>query len=224
MNCQLPLLFQILSLGLILSCSSVNKPYNYKRFPDTFQDIQHDYDSYYHLLSCQPGETIASIGSGNGTKEIHISCFVEGITWYLQDIDSLRLYQFEQVLTYHEELIGSTIDADFNLVLGTVRSTGLQHGIFDRVFMFNVFHEIESREGIMKEIHHLLKEEGVLMIIERMGKTAGEVHGDCKYPKLLEPDFLQEMDSYGYTLNKKQLGEEMSNLLFYTFDVNSEDK
>jgi ubiquinone/menaquinone biosynthesis C-methylase UbiE len=218
MKIPLTVLFQILCLALIFSCKSVNKPYNYKRFPDNFKDIQNDYEKYYHLMSCQRGETIASIGSGNGIKEIQISCFIDEITWYLQDIDSSRLYQFEEVLTYHESLIGSSVNADFKLVLGTEKSTRLPHGTFDRILMFNVFHEIETRKGIMTEINQLLNKDGVLVIIERMGKTEGEIHGDCKYPKLLEHDFLHEMDDYGYTLIRKQLGEEMSNLMFYTFN------
>lgn len=218
MKIPLSAFIQILCLVFILSCKSVHKPYNYKRFPDNFKDIQNDYESYYHLMSCQRGETIASIGSGNGIKEIQISCFIDEITWYLQDIDSSRLYQFEEVLTYHESIIGSSINADFKLVLGTEKSTSLPPGTFDRILMFNVFHEIETRKGIMTEIHQLFNEGGELVIIERIGKTEGEIHGDCKYPKLLEPDFLNEMDDYGYTLKRKQLGEEMSNLMFYTFD------
>ena len=218
MKIPLTALIQILCLAFITSCKSVSKPYNYKRFPDSVSDIQHDYESYYSLISCQPGETIASIGSGNGMKEIQISYFIEGINWYLQDIDSFRLFQFKEVLTYHENLIGSSINADFNLVIGTENSTGLPHGMFERILMFNVFHEIESREGLMQEIHQLFNEDGELVIIERMGKNEGEIHGDCKYPKLLEPAFIHEMNDYGYCLKRKQLGEEMSNLMFYTFD------
>lgn len=218
MNIKSKVLLLNICVALIFSCKSVNKPYNHKRFPDNYSEIQRDYESYYYLNACHRGETIASIGAGNGIKEIQISCFIEGITWYLQEIDSSRLYQFEEVLTYHENLIGSSINADFNLVLGTENSTGLPHGIFDRVLMLNVFHEIESREGIMREIHQLLNEDGVLIIMERIGKTVGEVHGDCNYPKLMEPNFLQEMNDYGYTLKRKKLGEEISNLMFYTFE------
>jgi hypothetical protein len=212
-----PLLLSI-CIVLIFSCKSANKPYNYKRFPDSYAEIKQDYENYYSLSACQQGETIASIGAGNGTKEVQISCFVEGITWYLQEIDATRLYEFDDVLKYHENLMGSSIRADFNLVVGTENSTALPHGIFDRVLMLNVFHEIESREGIMMEIHQLLNAEGVLVIMERMGNTAGEVHGDCKYPKLIETSFLQEMNDNGYALKSKQLGEEMSNLMFYTFE------
>ncbi len=218
MNIQFKVYLLSICIAPICSCKSVNKPYNYKRFPDSYSEIKRDYESYYYLNACQQGETIASIGAGNGIKEIQISCFIEGITWYLQEIDSSRLYQFEEVLKYHENLIGSSVKADFNFVLGTENATGLSHGIFDRVLMLNVFHEIESREGIMMEIHQLLDEGGVLVIMERMGHTAGEVHADCKYPKLIETSFLQEMNDYGYILVKKQLGEKMSNLMFYNFE------
>ncbi len=144
---------------------------------------------------------------------------MEGNTWYLQEIDSTKLYQFEEVLTYHENLIGSSLSADFKLVLGTENATALPHGIFDRVLMFNVFHEVELREGMMMEIHQLLNNEGELIIMERMGITEGEVYSDCKYPKLMEAGFLQEMKDYGYTVKRKQLGVAMSNLMFYTFQT-----
>ncbi len=217
-NIPLAALLQLSCLALLLSCKSVNKPYNYQRFPANYAEIQREYERYYHLGGCQRGETIASVGAGNGIKEIQISCFVKNINWYLQEIDSARLYQFEEVLAYHENLIDSSIRADFKLVLGTEKSTGLPHELFDRVLMLNVFHEIESREGIMTEIHQLLNQDGVLVIMERMGEAVGEVHADCKYPKLIETSFLQEMNGYGYTLKGKQLGEEMSNLIFYTFE------
>ncbi|MEM6842864.1 MAG: methyltransferase domain-containing protein [Bacteroidota bacterium] len=217
MDRRLGILWQIIWLTLFISCQSVNKPYNYKRFPDSYLEIKQEYNSYYHLTNCQPGETIASIGAGNGITEIQISCFEEGITWYLQEIDSSRLYQFEAVLRYHKNVVDSSINADFNLVLGTEDSTHLPNGIFDRVLMLNVFHEIELREGIMMEIHRLLNENGVLVIMERMGKVEGEIHRDCKHPKLVEGSFLREMNEYGYALNEKQLGEEMSNLMFYSF-------
>ena len=217
MKSSFKIFWQIILATFLISCKSINKPYDYKRFPDSYSEIKQEYNGYYHFADCKPGETIASIGAGNGMKEIQISCFNQGISWYLQEIDSSKLYEFNDVLQYHESVKGSSIDADFNLVLGTERSTALPHEIFDRILMLNVFHEVESREGIMMEIHELLNENGVLVIMERMGDHEGEVHGDCKYPKLVEDGFLREMNRYGYTLNKKRLGEEMSNLMFYSF-------
>ena len=214
MNIRLKIQLFSFCVALLFSCKATKK----SQLPDNYSDVHTSYESYYHWSDCRQGETIASIGAGNGIREIQVSCFVDEITWYLQDIDSSRLNQFEEVLEHHENLKGSAIDADFNRVQGTENSTGLPHGIFDRVLMINVFHEIESRQGIMMEIHGLLKEDGLLVLMERMGKTAGEVHGDCGYPKLLEPQFMQEMKDYGYVLKNGQLAEEMSNLMFYTFE------
>ncbi len=206
----------IIFLCFSSSCRYI-KPYNYKHFPQDFQSIRHEYENYYHLAGCQPGETIASIGAGNGLKEIQISYFVNDITWYLQEIDAARLYDFYDVLEHHENL-GGTPAATFNLVVGTEQSTNLPKATFDRILMINVFHEIDARKEIMMEVHKLLKKNGELVIMERMGENPGEIHGDCKYPKLLETDLLKEMDGYGYQLSDKQLGEEMSNLMFYVFD------
>jgi hypothetical protein len=55
------------------------------------------------------------------------------------------------------------------------------------------------------------------MLVIGIKNRSGEVHTDCKYPKLVEDGFLQEMNKYGYTFIRKQPGEEMSNLMFYSF-------
>lgn len=138
--------------------------------------------------------------------------------WYLQEIDSVRLSQFDQVLAHHEHILREPVKAKFNLVLGTEKSTNLPRESFDRVLMINVFHEVEDRGDLMVEIHDLLRDIGTLVIMERMARVAGEIHGDCKYPKLLEQGFLAEMEGYGYKLIDKYLAEEMSNLMFYHFE------
>ena len=193
------------------------KPYEYGRAPKIYQSVLEEYEKYHKFIGCKSGEIVASIGSGNGIKEVQIACVIDDITWYLEEIDSARLYEFEKVLRYHEELKGSRINGEFNLVLGTESSTTLPKGIFDRVIMLNVFHEITSREPIMLEVQELLKPDGVLVIMERMGDKPGQFHGDCKHPKLYEPEFLNEMGGYGFTSINQQIGEKMSALIFYTF-------
>lgn len=215
----------ILIVSFLLLCAiacasnkkASNKPYDYGRVPANYMDIVDDYENYHVYLGCNPGETIASIGSGNGIKEVQVSCFVDRINWYLEEIDSTRLYQFKNVLEYHESLIGIPINATFQLILGEENSTMLPEGIFDRVLMINVFHEIENRKSIMMEIQKLLKPGGELVIMERMGDEAGQTHKDCKHPMLYEPELETEMLGYGYQISKVVLGEEMSRLTFYTF-------
>jgi hypothetical protein len=71
----------------------------------------------------------------------------------------------------------------------------------------------------MREVHELLKPDGKLVIMERMGDKPGLVHGDCKFPKLYEPDFLKEMEGYGFDLSQNQMGEQVSQLKYYTFSL-----
>lgn len=195
-----------------------NKPYQYGSVPKNYQSVIDEYDDYHKFIGCKQGETIASIGAGNGKKEVQVSCFVDGITWYLEEIDSARFYEFDKVLAYHEGLKGSPVNGEFNLVLGTESSTKLPKGIFDRIILLNVFHEILIREPIMSEIQELLKPSGELVIMERMAKEPNEFHGDCKHPKLYAPDFFEEMKSYGFECIDKKMGEEMSNLMYYMFE------
>jgi len=214
----------LLFIGIIFfQCSSgyrsktKNKPYEYGFVPKTYEHVVKNYEKYSHHFECRKGETIASIGAGNGRQEIQISCFIDDITWYLEEIDSSRLFQFDKVLNYHEKLRSSPIDAEFNLVLGSEITTTLPIGIFDRVIMINVFHEIVNREPLLMEFQKLLKPEGKLVIMERMGNESGQFHKDCKHPKLFEPEFLSEMSEYGYKSINQQVGEQMSALMFYTF-------
>lgn len=223
MRTHLKIIFLLL-FGLSLSqCVSIkkrksrNRPYQYGWYPKKYQETIDNFEKYSVPLGCKPGETIASIGAGNGRQEVQVACFVEDITWYLEEIDSLKLYQFDKVLAHHEKLKGSSIDADFKLIMGTETSTKLPKGIFDRIIMVIVFHEISNRAPIMSEIQELLKTNGELVIMETMAKEPGEQHPNCKHMKLYEPEFLKEMEEYGYRLKNYQIGETFSQLVFYTF-------
>jgi len=73
-------------------------------YPKNYSDVQHNFDRYLHFTNCEPGEQIASIGTGNGAHELAISCFVSNIHWHLQEIDLVRLYQFPNVIGHFQQL------------------------------------------------------------------------------------------------------------------------
>ena len=70
---------------------------------------------------------------------------------------------------------------------------------------------------MIQEIQELLKPNGELVIMERMGDKSGLIHKDCKHQKLYEPELLSELSSYGFETIDIMLAEKMSNLTFYTF-------
>ena len=211
-------------LGLIfvlVGCASTkqhkNKPYDYGWVPKKYEQIEKHYINYANKYGCQPGETIASIGAGNGLFELAVSCFVPDIHWYLQEIDTSRLYQFDQVLNHFTKLKGTQIEAAYDLVVGTPTSTNLPANSFDRILMINVYHEIQDVAPIIDDARKCLKPDGELVIMERMGDKPGQIHGDCKFPKLHEPDFLAEMRSFGFENVNIEMGEKVSVLKIYTF-------
>lgn len=213
----------ILSILYLTACASQkkskNRTYDYSWYPKKFAEIQKHYENYAHFLGCKSGETIASIGAGNGTNEVAISCFVEDINWYLQEIDSGKLSQFHEVLVHFEKLNEKEVHAKFELVLGTATATNLPQNHFDRIIMNNVYHELSDRKAIMEDISGLLKQNGQLVIMEPMARKPGEKHANCNHLRLYDPDFLMEMEQFGYNLAKKEVGEKLSFLTYYTFTV-----
>jgi SAM-dependent methyltransferase len=187
----------------------------------SFRKLQEDYQTYAVPLGCSKYEVIADIGTMNGRIPVMISVFIDSITWYLQDIDRacLNRTEFDHVMAYHTKLKKGAITGEFELVIGQIDKTNLPDSLFDRVLMVNVYHELELREPILTDIKRLLKADGKLVIMEKMGLQRNEIHGDCKLPKLFEPDFISEMNDFGYLLEKKFIGEQVSNLTFYTFYI-----
>lgn len=212
-----------LILSSIVGCTSQKKSksraYDYGWYPKKFDEIKKQYDTYAHFSGCQPGETIASIGAGNGTNEVAISCFQDDINWYLEEIDSAKLYQFHQALNYFEQLRGAEVNSNFTLVLGTEISTNLPRNHFDRILMNNVYHELTDQKLLMEDISQLLKQNGQLVIMEPMARKPGDQHANCGHMRLYEPDFLEEMEAFGFKLIKKEVGEKMSFLTYYTFII-----
>jgi len=198
-----------------------NRPYQCGFVISSFRKLKDDYNSYTVHLGCQKNEIVADVGSLNGRVPVEVSVFVDSITWYIQDIDTscLNTAEFQKVLDHHRKLKKGPINGTYHLVTGDKNKTNLPIKSFDRVLMINVYHELEFRKDILIDIKTILRPDGVLVIMERIGKDRNEIHGDCKMNKLFEPDFIAEMDGFGYKLQGKIIAEEMSNLIFYTFSL-----
>jgi SAM-dependent methyltransferase len=198
---------------------SKNRPYQCGFVISSFRKLKDDFNSYTAYLGCQKNEIIADVGSLNGRIPVEVSVFVDSITWYVQDIDTscLNTAEFQKVLDHHRKLKKGPINGAFHLVIGDNKKTNLPLYSFDRVLLINVYHELEFRAEILIDIKKILKSDGVLVVMERMGKDRNEIHGDCKMHKLFEPDFISEMESFDYFIESKTIGEVVSNLIYYTF-------
>ncbi|MCU0420888.1 MAG: class I SAM-dependent methyltransferase [Cyclobacteriaceae bacterium] len=207
------------SMDVVAQEKKVARPYRCGFLVHDISSAQSNYQNSSQYFRCQPGERIASVGASNGYIETQIALWVDSIQWTIQDIDSACLVEFPRVRAHFEKLAGRPISATFDLVLGTSDKTNLPNGQFDRILLSNVYHELTDRDAMMRDLYTKLKPAGVIVIMERMGRKKGERHKDCGHVKLFEPDFIQEMHSFSFRLQKKEASAAMPRLQFFTFEA-----
>ena len=127
-------------------------------------------------------ETIASIGASSGVWEIWFASQVDNLTFYIQDIDEQNCNQEEikEGVAYFEKLVGKKNTGKFIPIIGTQIATNLPKNTFDKVLIINSFHEFETPEFILEDVHKILKPNGQLFIEEQIAKYAGEIHEGCR--------------------------------------------
>jgi|LakMenE01Jun11ns_1017448.scaffolds.fasta_scaffold9629915_1 hypothetical protein len=195
------------------------RPYKCGFISKDLSELTNNYQNLARHLGVQNGEMVASVGASNGYVEVQISSFVDSVHWTLQDIDTacLNYKNLSQVIDYHEKLINRKLNGSFDIVIGSVSRTNLPSQSYDRILLVNVFHELSAKKPIMLDISNSLRDNGRVVIMERMATKSGQKHGDCGHPKLLESEFIHEMTSYGFELVTKVIPSKKAASTFYTF-------
>jgi ubiquinone/menaquinone biosynthesis C-methylase UbiE len=188
------------------------------------EDLKWIYHDIYSSLGVMKGETVASIGAGGGVVEVILSCFIDSINWTIQDVDSncLNKFNFDKIVTYHENLTKKKLNSTFDLVIGDYSKTNLPNNKFDRVLLVNVYHELTYRDEIMTDITGALKKNGLLVIFEGIANKEGKKHGDCHHLLLTESKLEKQMDNYGFDYVNRDIVNEQKFInkridTFYTF-------
>ena len=214
-------LFYSLLLFTIHTFGQVNTSANkFKVFNTTQKQILDYYKNTLSNVELKAGEKVASIGAGNGSQEIQLAIYNPAIEWTLQEIDttSLNPKAFEKVKKTYENVIGKSIDGQFSFVIGLEKRTNLAVDYFDKVLLFNVFHELDYKRMIMSDIHNSLKKNGRVIIMENIARTIGQKDPGCHRIKIWEPDFMREMEGYNFKLITKKEHTKIRRLNFYVFE------
>ena len=200
----------------------VFKPNKFKIYVKNINQLKNIYKYDFSHIEVKKGEKIASIGAGDGSKEVQIAIMNEGIDWTLQEIDSVSLnpQSFKNVLESFEKIIQKPVNEKFSIVIGNLQKTNLLYDTYDRVLLLNVYHEITDRQRFMVEIHQVLKEKGRVVIMEAMARKIGQRHQGCNDLKLWEPDFLMEMEKFNFKLVNRNRPREKSFETFFIFEKN----
>ena len=169
------------------------------------------------IYNFQPNETIASIGASSGVWEIWFASQVEGLTFYLQDIDPLNCNQEEldYGVKYYEKLLQKPISGKFIPIVGTQSETNLPQNIFDKVLIINSLHEFETPELILQDINKILKPNGKLFIEEQLAKFSGEIHEGCGKRLLTQNELINLLNKSHFELKKIYLKND--NIVIFQF-------
>ncbi len=157
------------------------------------------------IYNFQPNETIASIGASSGVWEIWFTSQVEGLTFYLQDVDVQNCNQEEinEGIRYFEKLVGKKNTGKFIPVIGTQSATNLPKNTFDKVLIINSLHEFETPEIILYDIQKILKSNGQLFIEEQFAKFSGEIHEGCGKRLFMENELDNMLRKCGFEVIEK---------------------
>jgi ubiquinone/menaquinone biosynthesis C-methylase UbiE len=169
------------------------------------------------IYNLQPNETIASIGASSGIWEIWFASQVEGLTFYLQDIDPNNCNQeeIEYGIKYYEKLLQKPISGKFIPIIGTQFATNLPKNTFDKVLIINSLHEFETPEIILQDIHRILKSNGQLFIEEQIANFSGEIHEGCGKRLFTENELINLLNKSHFEFKEKYLKDE--NIAIFRF-------
>jgi SAM-dependent methyltransferase len=162
------------------------------------------------IYNFQPNETIASIGASSGVWEIWFASQVEGLTFYLQDIDPLNCNQEEidYGIKYYEKLLQKPISGKFIPIIGTQSTTNLPQKTFDKVLIINSLHEFETSELILQDIHKILKSNGKLFIEEQIAKFSGEIHEGCGKRLFTENELIDFLEKCRFEMIERHFKDD----------------
>lgn len=169
------------------------------------------------IYNLQPNETIASIGASSGVWEIWFASQVEGLTFYLQDIDPLNCNQEEidYGIKYYEKLLQKPISGKFIPIIGTQSETNLPKKLFDKILIINSLHEFKTPKLILQDIHKILKLNGQLFIEEQIANFSGEIHEGCGKRLFTEIELINLLKENNFEV--KQMYFKSENIVIFQF-------
>lgn len=198
----------ILTAGLcsiIVGCSSVFRPYPCGPVLD--QDGVQIFKRQAEFIGLREGVMFADIGASSGYYDAAMAVFVDGVTFYLNDIDyhCLNARNLNKVLRYYSKLRGQRIDSTntFHFVIGTPTRTTLPENVFDVIFSNATMHVIDYPDSILSDVHRNLKPDGHLYIRDEFvynGEERKCPSKKCGHQLLQYTPFIELMKRNGFQL------------------------
>lgn len=156
---------------------------------------------YRPIYNLQPSEKVASIGAGQGVREIVYSLMADSLTVYLQDLDSVWLEPSrlkQAIRTIYVQAGRTTCTTRFIPVRGSEKETRLPTQFFDKIIVENSLHEFNFQADMLQRIRDNLKPEGILFIWEAISKKANQKHVDCGRLMFTDESLIKLVEENGF--------------------------
>jgi ubiquinone/menaquinone biosynthesis C-methylase UbiE len=204
------------------SCAPRVAPYEHgsvmkqKHIHETFQPI-------LEFMSVQPGVVFADVGAASGDITVMMATLMDGVTIYIQDIDTSTLQQnnLDKIINYysaqsHQDLRKKN---KFHLTIGDPLHTGLPESTFDLMYTNATLHVFDAPDSVLTDMRKKLKPTGKLFIRDSFKNDHGAgTHcsdPECAKPLLSIEEFLTLMKKNGFVLVKQ--APEMSGYPLFGF-------
>lgn len=177
------------------------------KFESTSRLKEIDIAGSFELLGFSDNMTLADIGSGTGLVVFEASKYKNSKVYSLEMSDTMIEIQEDRIKQRKIENVEIVKqDVDENKIL-------IDDNTCDVVTMFTVFHEIEDKIYIIREIKRILKSKGKLLIVEFHDKDTG--FGPPLDERLSKEDIDKVCSKEGFTMTEEDiLGENFYRLIF----------
>lgn len=106
-------------------------------------------------VGIEPGFQVLDYGCGPGSYIVDTARLVgEAGKVYALDVHPLAIRMVEDLISRNRLTNVETIRSD--------RETGLPDGCVDVVLLYDVFHDLSEPDGVLRELHRVLKPDGLL--------------------------------------------------------------
>lgn len=156
-------------------------------------------------LGVSPGMMVADIGAGTGYFAIPIATAIGAAgTIYAVDVEPAMLRLLD------EKLAAPSAPANIQIVPGEASDTTLASGIFDLALLANVWHEIEDRSAVLREMQRILKSGGRLVVLDwrddvparqqGASRTETDPPGPPREHRVAQSAVCAELEGQGWTV------------------------
>lgn len=195
--------------SMFFACTQKAKPYTcgpvFKQ-----KSIKKTFKPLVDILGLTKGKVFADIGASSGAYDVMISTLVEGVTFYIQDIDStcLNPSELDKIIHYYAKQSKQALAKKnkFFIAMGTYKQTRLPENRFDIVYSNAAFHAIEYKNAIVTDIYQKLKPGGYFFIRDGFAKKGERKYcpdKNCKQPLAHEDELMEILQKSHFTLVKK---------------------